>query len=146
MKKIILIAISILVWQGAWAEDDPEHLIKYRKATMKALGGHLTAATQIVKGRVSMPEQLEMHAVAIVSITGNIKSLFGEGTDFGETRAKENIWEQWEAFGKVASDSANEAKSFRSVVRGGDLGAAKTAIKPLAKSCNSCHKKYREEE
>ena len=89
---------------STYAQDiDTDALIKFRQGVMKAQGGHMGAMAQIVRGKVNFPDQLLVHAKALNSIAHDIDTLFPEGSDFGETDAKEEIWSNWDKF-KEASD------------------------------------------
>ena len=45
-------ALLAIMAGGTHAEADPENLIKYRQGAMSALGGHMGASAQIVRGKV----------------------------------------------------------------------------------------------
>ncbi len=128
-----------------WAED-AENYIKYRQNYMKALGGHMGSAAQIVRGKVSPEGQLLVHAEAIEALSKGITPLFPEGSDFGETEAKEEIWQKWEEFETAAGDSAMAATAFREAVASGDSAAAGEPFRALSDACKGCHKKFRVEE
>jgi cytochrome c556 len=130
----------------AVAQDDSEGVIKYRQSTMKALGGHMGAAAQIVRGNVSYTGQLPMHADSIAAIARDITALFPEGSDFGETRAKEAVWENPEGFKKTASDAARASEVFAEAVKGGNKATIERSFRSLSDTCKNCHKKFRKKE
>ena len=72
--------------------------------------------------------------------------MFPEDSDFGETEAKAEIWEDSEKFRKAADKAENAAKSFQKVVDSGDKKAIGRQFKALADACKGCHKKFRKEE
>lgn len=135
-----------LAMQPAWTQDDPESWIKYRQGSMKALGGHMAASAQLVRGKVAVEGHLTMHAQAIADITRDLLALFPEGSDFGETDAKESIWSEWDRFQELAEDSARAADELLQTVNAGDGGATGEAFKALGETCKACHKDFRLEE
>ncbi len=74
----------------ARAIDEPENVIKYRQAVMKAIGGHTGAIVSVVKGEVSYVAQVAAHARGINDMSKLLAGLFPEGTsqfEFANTRA-----------------------------------------------------------
>jgi cytochrome c556 len=131
---------------GVRAENDPQEIIKYRQNVMKSLGGHAGAMTALVRGKVDMPNQLLIHAQALHAVTGTISTLFPEGSDFGETDAKPEIWTHWDEFEDKARkvDSA-AAGLLKTVEQGSDASQVQMRFKELGESCKACHKKFRAE-
>ena len=139
-------ALLLCVSSVSLGEQDPEAVIKFRQGIMKAQGGHMAAMAQIVRGKVNYSDRLAIHAKALNSIIGNITELFPEGSDFGETAAKEEIWERWEQFEKSADKAGEKAQSFLQAVNNGDQGTIGSSFKELAEACKACHKDFRQEE
>jgi cytochrome c556 len=142
LLTLMLLAVSSTTMQ-AWAEDDSEEVIKYREKVMKSLAAHNGAISSIIKGKVSYKNHLEMHAQAIADATGTIIALFPEGSDFGETRAKPEVWSKRAEFEKAAKNSEQAAANFLKAVQSKekDLGPY---YKKLGESCKECHKQFRE--
>ena len=133
--------------QAVLAEVEPENWIKYRQGSMKALGGHMAASAQLVRGRVEGEGLLAMHADSLARLSSDLPTMFPEGSDFGETDAREEIWQSWDQFEKTARDSAAAARAFAEAVKGGAAPEeAAERFKTLADSCKACHKDFRVEE
>ena len=128
------------------AENDPEAVIKYRQGVMVAQSGHMAAMAQIVRGRVDYGDRLVIHAKALNSIIGNIPELFPEGSDFGETDAKEEIWSNWAKFKESALTAEQKAQAFLQAVSSEDKEAIGKRFKDLGEACKACHKDFRKEE
>ena len=143
MHKTAVIAAALIAAAAAQAEE-PENYIKYRQAVMKAIGGHAGAAGQIVRGKVSPEGALAMHADALAALNADISSLFPEGSDFGETRAKEEIWSDRAAFDKAAGDAKTATAAFAAAVAAGDKEKIGAAYRDVGESCKTCHKQFRE--
>ncbi len=146
MRKITLgaLALTLCLPLAAGADEAaPENYIKYRQQYMTALGGHVGASAQIVRGRVAPEGHLARHAAAIAELTRDLTVLFPEDSDFGETEAKENIWSEWKAFQQAARRAARAGEAFQAAVQGGDKAAIGRAFADLGKACKGCHKKFR---
>ncbi|MDJ0741557.1 MAG: cytochrome c, partial [Gammaproteobacteria bacterium] len=63
------------------AVAEPENYIKYRQAVMKAVGGHMGASTQIVRGKVAEMDTLALHARALADLNADLLRLFPDGSD-----------------------------------------------------------------
>jgi len=144
MYKTAVIAAALIAATAPAQAEEPENYIKYRQAVMKAIGGHTGAAGQIVRGKVSPEGALAMHADALAALNADISSLFPEGSDFGETRAKEEIWSDRAAFDKAAGDAKTATAAFAAAVAAGDKEKIGAAYRNVGESCKTCHKQFRE--
>jgi len=129
-------------------EDDFTGVIKYRQGVMKAQAGHMAALAQLVRDRIPDPEgeRMRMHARSIQALLHNLTDGFPEGSDFGETRAEERIWEQWDKFEAASEKATNAAKALTAAVEKGDRKTITEAFKKLGKACKACHEDFRAEE
>jgi cytochrome c556 len=111
---------------------------------MKAIGGHMSASSLIVRGKVSHQADLKGHAGALKQLTADIPALFPEDSDFGETHAKPEIWEQWEDFTRAADTLKARVEKFQQAVTSGNSENIASAYKDVGKGCKGCHKDFRE--
>jgi len=147
MKKLsIAMGAAILVCASGVQAEEPENYIKYRQAMMKAIGGHTSAASQIVRGKVSPGDDLLMHALALAELSRNIPRLFPEGSDFGETKAKEAIWENRVKFEEAAEASKKANADFAAAAAGDDPRQIANAFKAVGDGCKGCHKDFRQKD
>ncbi len=153
-KSIFKAAALVLAVFGAGfglialpAMAQEEGAIKYRQAVMKAIGGHFGAMAGILKGQVKFPGDLKVHARAVADLAKVAAHIFPEGSDFGKTRAKEEIWSKPEEFKKVLMAFQDESAKLAKVAGGGDVKAFGEQFKALGKkACGTCHKTFREKE
>jgi hypothetical protein len=94
---------------------------------------------QIVNGGAALRSQLSVHARNLHTLTGFLVHVFPEDSDFGETRAKEEIREDFDAFSEAAHRARAAAESGNQEELQAKLGAVDDA-------CKGCHKKYRASE
>lgn len=146
MNKTTVIAVTLIAAAAAAQAQEPEDYIKYRQAVMQAIGGHSGAASQIVRGKVSPPGALAMHADALAALNADLAGLFPAGSDFGETRAKAEIWDNWTAFEKAAGDAKSATAAFAAAVAGGDADKIAAAYRDVGEACKGCHKEFREKD
>lgn len=142
---LILGALLALLPYGLHAAE-PEDIIKYRKNVMKAIGGHTSAAGLIVEGKVEHKRQLPDHARALQILTSDVPALFPKDSDFGETRAKDEVWSKRADFEKAAQNTKTKATAFAKAVQGGNQSAIATSFKELGQSCKACHDDFRKKE
>jgi cytochrome c556 len=146
MKKVATaFAVLIAVFSSANAAE-PENYIKYRQLVMKAIGGHMGASTQIVRGKVSPEGDLAMHATALAQLTSNLTRLFPEGSDFGETEAKPEIWDNWDKFEQAAGKAKQATAAFAEAVASGDAATIKATHQDVGKACKGCHEDFRQKD
>jgi cytochrome c556 len=151
MKKITLaLAASLLVGvvSPAFAADEPENMIKYRKAVMSAIGGHTGAIAGVAKGEVSFVGHVEAHARGINDMSKLITQLFPAGTDNGayqDTRALPDIWADKAKFDAAAQALQDESAKLVEVAQGGDVAAIGAQLQNVGKACGGCHKPFRAE-
>lgn len=137
---------ALLVLPAMSGADEAENQIRYRQAVMKAIGGHMGASSLIVRGKVSRRDQLKVHADGLLSLSQDIPRLFPEDSDFGDTLAKEAIWEKWDAFRKAAEESRTGIENFADAVEAGDDSALAAAFREVGKGCKGCHEDFRQKD
>lgn len=146
MKNLSLIALLALTVTTSAMAMEPENYIKYRQAMMDAVGGHMGASTQIVRGKVDLQEDLQMHAKALAALNANLVRLFPQGSDFGETKATAAVWDEPDKFQQAADAARDATAAFASAVEGGDAAAIAAAHKDVGKSCKGCHEDFRQKD
>lgn len=125
------------------SEDD----IKYRKATMKAVGGHMTAIATILKTGAGDPADIPLHANAMSDLAKITAHAFPEGSSKmdGETEATMAIWDKPEDFKKVTMAFIAESEKLAKVAADGDKAAIGAQLGALGKNaCKACHDDFRE--
>ena len=131
----VLLALTLstpLLAQGF----DEEGMIKYRKNLMKAASAHLKSSGAILEGKVPFQGDLAKHARALADLGPMIAAGFPEGSDFGETDAKPEVWAKRGEFDKAADDYTRAAAAFAA-----DPTAA--AMERVGETCKGCHKPFR---
>jgi cytochrome c556 len=152
MKNIISIFLGLSLTTAinlhAQAEEyEAEDLIEYRHEVMEAIKGHNKAIKAILEGKVPYDDHLDMHMASLEAMLGRVGELFPEGSDFGETDAKDAIWDNPEKFKQSVEKAQNAFETFKSVVAKGDKRAGLDAHKKFGKaSCGNCHKSFKKKD
>jgi cytochrome c556 len=89
---------------------------------------------------------LAMHAEALAKLSRQITRLFPEGSDFGETKAKESVWQDWAKFEKAADAARDATAVFAEAAASGDEARISAAHKEVGKSCKGCHEDFRQKD
>ena len=127
------------------AMADPKSEITYRRATERALGGHMSALNTILRGRVKRGKgSVVVHARAIGNIGKLYHTLYPKGSGQGRTRAKPLIWSKPNEFKKAIAAFKRASAKLASVAGNGDLKTTKAAYKAVGKTCGVCHKLFRQ--
>lgn len=138
----ILFAATTLGAGAAKADSDND--IKYRKAIMKAVGGHMGSMAAIITGKVPHKGDWKPHADALAAMASVTPHVFPDGSDFGETAAKPEVWDKPDDFKKALAVFKTAADAMATTAATGDLKAGGAALKALAKTCGGCHDAFRE--
>jgi cytochrome c556 len=155
LRNLAAGAVLALISGGsslALAADEPANVVKYRQNFMKANGAHIGMIAAVVKGEVSLTDELAQNAAALAELgemlSANLQQLFPEGTekmDGLETAALPTIWEKWGEFEQVAMRFQEESAKLAEVAEGGDMAAIGQQLGVLGKQgCGACHETFRE--
>lgn len=129
------------------SEYDAEDFIEYRHEVMEAIKGHNKAIKAILQEKVPYSDHLDMHMTSLEALLGRVGELFPEGSDFGETKAKDAIWDNPEKFNQSVEKAQNAFETFKSVVAKGETSASLDAHKKFGKaSCGNCHKSFKKKD
>jgi len=142
-----LVPIALIALVPAAGADEPNNIVKYRKNYMTAIGGHVGAIAQLVKGEYTAEGHLEIHAGAVAAQVKDIEKMFPEGTEgIAKTHALPAIWEDWDAFVERAREAEEAAQAFQAAVASGDPGRIGKGLKDLGGACKGCHDDFKEED
>lgn len=139
-------AILLALFAGAASAAEPEDIIKYRKAVMKATAGHMAAANAIISGKVDYKGDLASHAVSLAALNRDVAGLFPKDSDFGDTEALDAVWKNNAEFKKRAAEAKSRSAAFAKAAATGDKAKVSATFKDLNEACKACHKDFRKEQ
>ena len=156
-RKLAGGAVLALLTMGStltFAADEPANLVKYRQNFMKGNSAHLGMIAALVKGEVSLTDELAPNAAALAEmgemLSANLQQLFPEGTDKAaglKTAALPAIWEKWSDFEQVAMRFQEETAKLAEVAETGDTAAIGQQLGVVGKEgCGACHETFREKD
>ena len=130
--------LSLFVSSQLFSQEDD---IKKRKGLMKSN----SKSAKAIKGAVKEGDfaAIEENAKKIETNAGNLVALFPEGSTAKKSRAKAEIWQEWDDFKAKVNDLKNAARQLANAASAKDSEQVKVHSKALGKSCGSCHKRYR---
>lgn len=152
MIKIIALLITFMFTNMLHAQNfdkdyNPEMLIKYRKDFMTAVKGHNNNIKAIAYGAVPHDKHLTLHIVSLEKMFNEIGSLFPEGSDFGDTNAKDAVWSKPQKFQQAINNARQALVTFKQVAEQGDKAKTKAAFKKFGRSsCGNCHKSFKKKQ
>jgi cytochrome c556 len=155
---LALAAALGIAWAGvgtAWAQDAMAAITK-RQDHMKAQGKSLGAVRDFTQDKGDLAAAQAAGAQLVQSIAA-IPSLFPPKTGMaefpGKTRAKPEIWAQWDKFNDATKAASAQAEALNTALKGGDKAAITAALGNLAKDvpganpnpggCGGCHAPFR---
>jgi len=132
------------------ANEEMANIIKYRQELMKTNAGHARDIGMILRGDVPFDARhIREHAEAILAMSKLIIQCFpkGSGQAAGQTRAKDEIWTQWDKFMAAAVTLQKETEKLIEVTRTGNMSEITTQMVIVGKnSCGDCHETFRKGE
>jgi cytochrome c556 len=70
---------------------------------------------------------------------------FVEGSERGDTRAKDDIWFEEDKFKRYANDLQAKTAVVTVAAESGDLKRFKAAVSQMRDACTTCHKTFRKD-
>ena len=123
----------------AAAADLPAGPIHDRHQLMEEIGKNAKAIGEA--GKAGKPQDAVEPAAKIQEAAKKIPDLFPKGSTHPESRAKPEIWDNWERFVELSKGLETTAGDVVTAAKtGGDLGAA---TGPLFLNCKTCHEAFR---
>jgi cytochrome c556 len=157
MKRIsyvvmVLVAGGLLYWKlGLAHEDHPQHLpvakddpIGFRSYLMENIGDNAKEMNDKIKAGNIAAAKVNAQAIALHAT--RIPELFPEGSTSATSRAKEEIWQNWDEFVNKAATLRNEADHLGAIAANGTADAVDAQLKKVFAACKSCHDTFRQPE
>jgi len=147
--------LSLLAFTGALllqtgfahAQDRKiEQAIKHRKAAFTLMATYVNRMVQAVDGnRPFDAKQMAQDAKTVELLSKLPWEGFVEGSERGDTRAKDDIWFEEDKFKRYANDLQANTAAVTVAAESGDLKRFKAAVGQMRDACNTCHKAFRKD-
>jgi cytochrome c556 len=146
MKKTVLalslVASCMAVSLPAFA-DESNPAIVHRQGIYQIAGGHMTAIKSILFLGFEAPQDVTFHAQSLLDAFAHMGNSYPPGSDQGETKAKPEIWQNFDKVKDLAKNTREAASKLVEVSKGGDKEATMVAFKQLGGTCKACHDDFR---
>jgi cytochrome c556 len=124
----------------------PEDAIKYRKAVFTVMATHFGRVAAMANGKAPFDAKVAADSAEIATAMSKLPYVaFVPGSDKGETRAKPEIWTEWDKVKGLAEKMQDEMVKFNAAAKTGNIDTIKAAAGETGKSCKACHDNYRKE-
>lgn len=104
----------------------------------------MKAISQAVEAGGPIDVEFQKHADGIVDTSKRMLALFSEGAGGDHSRAKPEIWSDWNGFVEKANDFEQAGVRLSRAMAQGDIEQVSEALKAVRATCGGCHKPYRE--
>ena len=84
------------------------------------------------------------HGTSIANWASEMSDYFPEGSNYGDTKARAEIWINFSQFKIYAEENQKAANHLVAVARSRDLEASLIGVKSLGTSCKSCHNSFKD--
>ncbi len=130
--------LSLFVSSQLFSQEDD---IKKRKGIMKSNN----KAGKAIKAAVKEGDfaTVEQNAKKIETNAGNLVALFPEGSTAKNSRAKAEIWQEWDDFKAKVNDLKDAAGKLANAANAKDSEQVQVQNKAVGAACSGCHKRYR---
>ena len=146
--KTVAVFILISVTPQTIAHDQGdtiEQAISYRQSAFRMIAWHFKPMGGMVKGKVDWNlAHFQGHANAVAALARLPINGFIPDSDFGDTHAKSIIWEEPDDFAEKMQALVDQAGNLQEIAQNGDRDQISDQFIQTARTCKSCHKKYRE--
>lgn len=88
-------------------------------------------------------ETISKEAESIASWAKAMPEFFPQGSDMGNTKARPEIWENWDDFLAKSAANREAAETLAELAAAGNDEALFGAFGALSKTCGDCHKLYK---
>ena len=117
-------------------------VIAERKANFKANAAAMKTINSALSGGDF--ETVITQATTIADWARVMPDYFPENSDRGDTKARADIWMDFDGFKSRASANEQAALTLISSAKTGDVSATFSALKALGGTCKSCHENYKD--
>jgi cytochrome c556 len=141
--RVFLAAAVLAVGGATVAYADAAATVEHRQAEMKKMGGAMKALGQTAKGEKPFGPETAAAAETVQTVAKEIPDVFKENATSDKSRAKPEIWTQWDKFvadGKALEDTT---PALIAAAKGNDPAALGAALGATGKACGTCHDSYR---
>lgn len=141
-RLLVGMALVVAATSSLWGEGPSGgDVIAKRQRVMKSNGYNVEDIKD--KQKAGKIEDIEVNALNIALNAGQIPSLFPQGSLAEKTRAKPEIWRNWQDFVARARELEVQAEALEKLAEAGNKGGVATQLPKVEAACQGCHDRYR---
>lgn len=155
MKRSLMAALAVATLATALPAaaqpplfQKPEDALKYRKAAFTLMGAHMGRLGAMAQGKVPFDAKAAAENAAVLESLSKLPYVaFLEGTDKGDTKAKAEIWKNWDKFRAAALKMQEEVSKLSATAKspGLTVDQLKSAVGATGGTCKGCHDDFRQQ-
>ena len=145
--NLLILSAGLLLSSVTHAQDRKiEQAIKHRKAAFTLMATYVNRMVQTVDGHRPFDAKLMAQDARTVELVSKLPwEGFVEGSERGDTRAKDDIWFEEDQFKRYANELQAKTAMVTFAAESGDLKRFKAAVGQMRDACNTCHKAFRKD-
>jgi len=148
MKKVLIGAavLAALAAGSAGAQVPADRAVKYRQSGLTVMATSFSRIGAHIKGDIKLDAAALAQNAQVVELMSKMAfDGFIQGTEqsSGATKAKPEIWKEWDKFKKMQGDLQAASAKLSEAARGNDAKALQAAFGQAGQSCKACHDAYR---
>ena len=141
-----LLATLMLVSPALAQDRRTEQAIKHRRAAFTLMATYVNRMVQTAEGNRPFDARLTAADARAVALLSQLPwEGFIEGSERGDTRAREDIWLEEEKFKAYAADLQGQSAKLVVAAEAADLKRFKALLVEMRNTCSACHKAYRKD-
>ncbi len=143
MKRIAIAAFLLVAACATMKPTTPE--IAARQELMRSNKAALIELGKLASGETAWnAEAASRHAGTIMSNAVMIpaKTEKGTGGESGRTRARPEIWPDWDNFLVAAEKLEDESKAVLDLAKAGNEAGVRARFAAVEKACDACHQRF----
>ncbi len=145
MIKLTLVAALAASSMAAVADIKPFEAVEYRKGIFKAVKWQFGPMGDMVKGKVDYDAaEFSRRAANLAALSKMPLEGFRPGTYASATSALPSIEDDWQTFADTMSQFQDNTAALEQAAASGDMGEIKPAFIKVARTCKSCHDKFKD--
>lgn len=147
MRRLPLVLAAVAgfaISAMALAAIKPGTAVAYRQGVYRAILWNFVPMNDMVRGRAPWNQgEFAKRAARVSFYSQQLLEGFPPGSRTGRSEAKPGIWTHWPDFEAKMQAFENASAAMAQTARGTDEAATKAAFAKTARTCKSCHDKYR---
>jgi cytochrome c556 len=146
-SPLILSGVCLILPCFAHAQDPKiAQAIKHRKAAFTLMATYVNRMVQTVDGHRPFDAKLMAQDARTIELLSQLPwEGFVEGSERGDTRAKDDIWFEEDQFQRYAKELQAQTTTVTTAAESGNFDKFKAAVGKMREACNTCHKAFRKD-